>query len=298
MCEPSRAPRHTGGMDERASSTHETEHDPAGAAASEARMELAGMALRNGVLMLGPTSWAAAVRRTDGAVVVVSDRRPSGGDDLATRTPLLRGPVKLANMVRVLPLVRRRIPEARFGFESRELVLGMLATSALLRGVQRRHGRGPRFELVSGAASLAITLATMQGGEVAAYHGAEHKSIGGYEQGRDAAGVAKEHPRCGTQLALPMLAFSTLATQAALALAPRSPRVARTLGQLTGIVAATELFRATQRGGAGRIGALVARAGIQLQARATTAEPSRDQLDVAAAALEALLEAETRVAPG
>jgi uncharacterized protein YqhQ len=140
----------------------------------------------------------------------------------------------------------------------------------------------------------------MRTGEVAAYHGAEHKAIGGYEQGIDAAAAPRQHPRCGTQLAIPMLVFSSLATQVMLAAAPRSPRMARNLGQLIGIAAATELFRAGQRddatGNAAALARTAARAGLALQTHATTVEPTRDQLDVAEAALAALLDAESRVA--
>ena len=44
--------------------------------AREAKLRLGGMALANGLLVHGPTSWAAAVRRRDGGIAVASGRKP------------------------------------------------------------------------------------------------------------------------------------------------------------------------------------------------------------------------------
>jgi uncharacterized protein YqhQ len=262
----------------------------------EPRLQLAGMALRNGVLVLGPTHWAVAVREPDGSLHTHAQPRPSQGEELSARVPLLRGPVRLANMLRVLPQVRRSVPQARLALESRGILAGMLAGS-LATGMVRRNIRSAAVgELAAGALSLAITIASMRTGEVAAYHGAEHKAIGGYEQGIAAAEATREHARCGTQLALPMLAFGAIGTQGALALAPRNPRLARTVGQLVGVAAATELFRAGARGKGTALAVAAAHVGLKLQTHATTVEPDAEQLAVAEAALAALLEAEERAA--
>jgi uncharacterized protein YqhQ len=266
--------------------------DPRAQPASVDRMQLAGMALRNGVLVLGPTSFAVAVRLRDGSIRTTVRRRPRAGERIGRQVPLLRGPVGLANMLRVLPAVRRAEPAARLGFESRAVLATTVLGSVAAAQVRRRSSAPAVAELVSGGVSLALTLATMRTGEIAAYHGAEHKAIGGYELGVSAAEAPREHPRCGTQLAIPMLVCSSLATQAALALAPNSPRAARTTGQLVGVALATELFRAGQRGHGGALALVAARAGLALQTYATTTEPSRAQLDVAEAALDALLVAE------
>lgn len=255
-------------------------------------MQLAGMALRNGVLVLGPTSWAVAVRLEDGTIRTTARQRPNEGEDFSRRVPFLRGPLRLANMLRVLPELRRHEPAARFGFESRPMLAGMVLGSAAATKIRRASPSAAAGELVAGVTSLAITLGTMRSGEVAAYHGAEHKAIGGYEQDIEAADAPREHPRCGTQLAVPMLVFSSIATQAALALMPGSPRTARAAGQLVGIASATELFRAGSRGQGTALAQAAAKAGLALQTHATTVEPSREQLDVAEAALAALLDAE------
>src|ERR1044072_9994000 len=95
------------------------------------KLRLGGMALRNGLLIHGPTHWAAAVRDKDRQVVVASERKPELPPKLAQRVPGLRGPLKLAEAMAVLPMVRRRMPAARLPFEDRR---GCHTNGAPLRG--------------------------------------------------------------------------------------------------------------------------------------------------------------------
>ena len=74
------------------------------------KLRLGGMALRNGLLIHGPTHWAAAVRDGDGEIEVASERKPELAPGLVAKLPGLRGPIKLAEAIAVLPLVRRRMP--------------------------------------------------------------------------------------------------------------------------------------------------------------------------------------------
>src|ERR1700742_4511130 len=100
------------------------------------RLRLGGMALRNGLLIHGPTHWAAAVRKRDGGIEVASQRKPELAPGLVARAPGLRGPLKLAEALLVLPLVRRRMPSARLPFEDRRVLVAAvttLAASGLLR---------------------------------------------------------------------------------------------------------------------------------------------------------------------
>src|SRR5205823_4434292 len=80
---------------------------------------------------------------------------------------------------------------------------------------------------------------SFRGSEVAAYHGAEHISIGSYEHGETRA---KEHERCGSHIVGPLLISSAIGG----ALAARAPeRVrgpARAAAQLGAVGVATELF--------------------------------------------------------
>ncbi|MBK5220108.1 MAG: hypothetical protein JJE35_10040, partial [Thermoleophilia bacterium] len=81
------------------------------------RLRLGGMALRNGLLIHGPTHWAAAVRDGDGEIQVASAPKPELAPKLVAKAPGLRGPLKLAEALAVLPLARRRLPAARLPFE-------------------------------------------------------------------------------------------------------------------------------------------------------------------------------------
>src|SRR5207302_67017 len=74
------------------------------------KLRLGGMALRNGLLVHGPTHWAAAVRTGEGEIAVASGRKPDIGSRAAERVPGLRGVLKLAEAVAVIPLVKRALP--------------------------------------------------------------------------------------------------------------------------------------------------------------------------------------------
>jgi uncharacterized protein YqhQ len=246
------------------------------------------MALSNGVLVHGPTSWAAAIRRPDGGIEVASARKTV----LAPRIqqPFLRGPIRLVESFAVIPEVRRRLPEARLPFERPAVLAATLASAATVQ-VLRRSTRlgGAARELLSGAVSLTPALLALRSGELAAYHGAEHVSIGTYEHGTKAA---REHERCGSHLIGPLLAASAVGN----VLASRAPahlrgpaRAASTLGA---VAAAVEVFAWMTKHPDHPLAKALARPGHELQHRLATAEPSPEQLEVAEAALAACLELE------
>ena len=87
---------------------------------SEDKLRLGGMALRNGLLVHGPTHWAAAVRDKQGGIQVASGRKPRlrGVDGV----PGVRGVVRLGEAFAVIPLVKRALPQARLPFESRSVL--------------------------------------------------------------------------------------------------------------------------------------------------------------------------------
>ncbi|MDQ3849985.1 MAG: DUF1385 domain-containing protein, partial [Actinomycetota bacterium] len=174
---------------------------------SGAKLRLGGMALRNGLLVHGPTHWAAAVRRTDGAIGIASGRKP--------RVPRLegvagvRGVIRLAEAMAVIPIVKRALPEARLPFQEAR-VLGTMAAAAVgVRVVRGRLRGGAGTEGAVAAISLVPSLVALHGGELAAYHGVEHKAIAAYEaDAADAADAAKEHDRCGSHLMAPLLSLN------------------------------------------------------------------------------------------
>ena len=248
------------------------------------------MALANGVLVHGPTAWGCAVRLPDGTIKSASGlkRRFAPGVQL----PLVRGPLRLAEAFALLPDVRRGLPEARLPFQ-RPAVLSTVVAASLVGGMARRSRLpiGAR-ELVAGIASLVPAVVALRGGELAQYHGAEHVSIGTYEQ--DGERAPKEHDRCGSHLVGPLL----LTSAAASALAAGAPRRARPAVRIAGAVgavgASVEIFGWMTRNPERRLARALARPGHELQHRVSTAEPTPGQLEVAEAALTACLEAEPK----
>src|SRR4051795_13017958 len=100
----------------------------------EAKLRLGGMALRNGLLVHGPTHWAAAVRPPEGTVKTASGRKPRLR--VADGVPGVRGVVRLGEAMVVIPLVKRGLPEARLPFQQRNVMavtVGATLTGALLK---------------------------------------------------------------------------------------------------------------------------------------------------------------------
>jgi uncharacterized protein YqhQ len=249
------------------------------------KIRLGGMALQNGVLVHGPTAWAVAVRTPDGELKVASGRKSMRGATVTN--PLLRGPARLLDAMLLLPRIRRSLPEARLAFE-RPVVLGSMLVSGLAVRMVRSSGRvGPLAkELLAGALSLAPATLALRGSSLAAYHGAEHISIGTYEHGEPRG---KEHERCGSHLVGPLILTSAVGA----ALAARAPvplrGVARAAGVVGALTAATELFSWMVRHPQHPVARALARPGHELQHRLATADPDPEQLEVAEAALRACL---------
>jgi uncharacterized protein YqhQ len=80
-------------------------------------LRLGGMALRNGLLVHGPTAWAIAARNPAGEIDVASGPKPDFGGNRVASIPLLRGPVRMAEAFAVIPIARRALPSARLPFE-------------------------------------------------------------------------------------------------------------------------------------------------------------------------------------
>src|ERR687890_405937 len=201
----------------------------------EDKLRLAGMALRNGLLVHGPTHWAAAVRTEGGELKVASGRKPDLGSRAAEGVPGVRGVVKLAEAMAVIPLVKRALPEARLPMQDLKTLGSMgaaaLAGQAIRTTGARRHGkRTAGREAAVALVSLAPALLALRSGELAAYHGVEHKAIAGYEEGSDAAVAHKEHDRCGSHLGAPMLATPPLGTPAVRRAGFRGPAAAAAIG--------------------------------------------------------------------
>ena len=259
--------------------------------AAPERLRLGGMALANGLLVHGPTSWAAAIRSKDGAIAVASGLKPRA-PKAVDRVPGARGVVRLGEAMVVIPLVTRALPQARLPFQSAPVVGAALAVS-VGGAVLRRHLRGGRGDLAGAALSLLPSLVALRAGEVAAYHGVEHKAIAAYEQDApDARDAAKEHDRCGSHLMAPMLAANLAGTALLRRAVERPSPLAGGLVSIASVGVAVEVFVWSERHAETRTARALRRPGHELQRALGTREPSDAQLEVGRAALDEILRAE------
>ena len=257
-------------------------------------LRLGGMALRNGLLIHGPTSWAVAARAADGSIEVASGPKPRLARGPLAKTPLLRGPLRLVEALAVVPLARLRLGSARLPFED-PAVLGAFAVATGATGALRRtQPPSARRELAVALIGALPAVTALRGADLAAYHAVEHKAIAGYERGEDPATVPKEHQRCGSNLIAPMLALS-IAGQVLVERLPRPPGpLVRAAAATVAAGAAVELFAFAERNPESVVGRAVHGPGYEIQRRVSTREPTPEQLEVGAAALDEVLRAEAR----
>jgi uncharacterized protein YqhQ len=261
---------------------------------SSERMRLGGMALRNGLLIHGPTHWAVAVRGPDGAVQVASARKPELAPRLAARLPGLRGPLKLAEALAVLPLVRRRMPAARLPFEDVRVLAAIGATLVATGVLRKRFGSSTLREGAVQAIGVIPALVALLDRDLAAYHGVEHKAIAAYEQGiDDPTSVPKEHDRCGSNLLAPMMLLSAGGTILLERVVERPGPVARATVGLAGASVAVEMFAWSDRHHGDPLAEAFHTPGREIQRLIATKEPTPAQLQVGVAALAEILRAES-----
>lgn len=272
-----------------------------GAGPEQSKLRLGGMALRNGLLIHGPTSWAVAARTPEGELEVASGPKPVFSRGRLGKIPVLRGPLRLAEGLAVVPLARYRLASARLAFEDPGVIAAALASlaasSAVRRSGQRRGtGGGPLREMIVALLGLVPALAALRDHDLAAYHGVEHKAIRAYEIDADPVDVPKEHPRCGSNLIAPMMATS-IAGQLIIELLLDEPGpVARGTATIAGVGSAVELFLYAERNPESTIGRAVHGPGHEIQRRVSTREPTAEQLEVGRAALEEILRVEAEAA--
>ncbi len=257
------------------------------------KLRLGGMALRNGLLIHGPTHWAAAVRDSDGEVQVASERKPELAPKLAGRLPGLRGPLKLLEALAVLPLVRRRLPAARLPFEDWRVVAAIGTTLVATAALRRRLASSALREGLVQTIGAVPAVVALTDRDLAAYHGVEHKAIAAYEQGvEDPATVPKEHDRCGSNLIAPMMLLSAGGTVMLERLVERPSPLARAAVGLGGASLAVEMFAWSDRNHGAPLAEAFHTPGREIQRRLATKEPTPDQLQVGIAALAEILRVE------
>ncbi len=263
----------------------------------DTKLRLGGMALRNGLLVHGPTHWAAAVRTDSGEIKAASGVKPRlrGVDNV----PGVRGVARLGEAMVVIPLVKRGLPEARLPFQDASVIA--MATGASIAGSQlRKRAHGVGGEAAAGMIGILPALLALRGGELAAYHGVEHKAIAAYEQDADdARESAKEHDRCGSHLVAPMLASNVAGTMVLKQVlknpdgtSPHPGALAGGAVALASTAVAVEVFGWCERHSDSRLARAIRRPGFEIQRVVGTREPDERQLEVGRAALAEILRAE------
>ena len=135
----------------------------------------------------------------------------------------------------------------------------------------------------------------LRGGELAAYHGVEHKAIAAYEspdEATDAADAAKEHDRCGSHLVTPMLASNVAGALLLRRAVERPGPLAGAAVALASTAAAVEVFAWCERNSDTRAARALRRPGFEIQRLVGTREPDERQLEVGRAALAEILRVE------
>jgi uncharacterized protein YqhQ len=262
----------------------------------EDKLRLGGMALRNGLLVHGPTHWAAAIRTKEGRIEVASGRKPAIAAPISI--PGVRGIAKLAEAFAVIPLVKRALPEARLPMQDARTLGTMAAAAAAGHGLRSAGPRTVAREAAIAGISLLPAVLALRGGDLASYHGVEHKSIAAYEQDEDAAAALKEHDRCGSNLVAPMLASAVAGNVAVRRAGLRGPAADGAVA-LGSMAVAVELFGWAERHPDSRATRWLRRPGHELQRAVGTREPTPEQLEVGRAALDEILRVEGNpAAPG
>jgi uncharacterized protein YqhQ len=285
---------------------------------------IGGQAVIEGVMMRSPQRVATAVRLADGTVEVKSREYRS----LSRRLPLLslpivRGAVVLVESLRIGVEALAFSAEAavkedevkpkearRFGTLGLGMGFTVLISFALGFGfffwlplflTDRTGVRDPfLFNLIDGFIRLVFFLIYIVGigfwGEmqrVFQYHGAEHKTIHNLESGleltpENASKQSRFHPRCGTSF----LFLVVLVSFIVFAFLGRPDTIGERLLRfgLIPVIAGIsfEIIRFAGAHGDKAWVRWISEPGLQLQ-RLTTREPSRDMLEVAIAALRAVL---------
>jgi hypothetical protein len=200
--------------------------------------------------------------------------------------------VRLGEAMAVIPLVKLALPDARLPWQDRRVVAAA-ATATLGGALLRRRVQSVAGEAALAALSLLPSLVALRGGDLAAYHGVEHKAIAAYENGdADARDAAKEHDRCGSHLMAPLIASNLAGTALLKRVVDHPTQLHGAAVQLASIGLAVEVFAWSERHDGSIATRALRRPGHELQRLLGTREPTEAQLDVGRAALAEILVAE------
>ncbi len=280
-----------------------------------------GQAVLEGVMMRGVSTWAVAVRKPDGDIQVNTYPFVSVlKKHRLYRLPLVRGVVALVESLKIGLQALGISTNAQLEEEDQEVSSGAWAGTvafslALAIGIffllpvgitsLFRHSIGSSIEFVLIEKAIRITIFVgylwaisripdLQ--RVFQYHGAEHKTISCYEAGlpltpQNAQRFSRLHPRCGTSFLLivmivALFVFAPLGRPAWYWLF-----ASRILGIPIVAGIAFEIIKLFGKNRSKRWARALMWPGMQLQ-KLTTRPPDLEQLAVAIASLDAVLEVE------
>jgi uncharacterized protein YqhQ len=262
-------------------------------------MAVGGQAVFGGVMMRSEDQWAVAVRTPSGEIAVHQESLPAWGQRWK-KIPFARG---IVSILQATPLGAKALqwsashglvkPSRRSTTVAR--LVGLVAVLWYLPPVltERLVGgfhNGWLSGIVSNVVAVGVLVAYAAAvGRFAVlptlfeYHGAEHKAVAAFEAGgpltpEAAEGFSTRHARCGTSLLLTIVVVALAVSRLHLPSLLTIVLVAGVATELQ-LQAAKNLYRPWVR--------TFVRPGLALQ-RLTTREPSRAQLEVAIAALQAV----------
>jgi uncharacterized protein YqhQ len=279
-----------------------------------------GQAVIEGVMIRGPRHTAVAVRAPDGQIVTRDETLPGIMAGGLRRVPVLRGIIvlyeTLALGVRALTWSSQvaNAPPGGGGLGQRDAspprMIVTLAVTMSIAAIIFFAGpvllTGWIAEVIGGNQYIEVALEGLlrigmligyvwlisrvpEIRRVFAYHGAEHRAIHAYEDGRELTteairGYPNEHPRCGTAFLLTVMVLALLLF-IALGTPPIWVRIIERIVLIPPIAAvAYELIRLGQRFGDAPLVGLLWRPNLWLQ-KLTTRDPDDAQIEVAIAAL-------------
>jgi uncharacterized protein YqhQ len=282
---------------------------------------IGGQAVLEGVMMRGPRNWSVAVRKPDGEIAHVTCAiDPLMARHWALRLPIVRGVVALGESLMIgfkaLGIsANAQMPEEEepiSGFLWGATIVFALSLSVglffvvpvtLTSLIKDELGSAVLFWIVEGILRTLIFLgylvliARMRDlRRVFEYHGAEHKTISCYEAGleltpENAQRFSRLHPRCGTSFLLIVMIVAIFVFSPLGLLPWWALIVSRIVGVPIIVGISFELIKlAGKNRRRGWVQAIMW-PGMQLQ-KLTTREPDLEQLAVAIAAMQAVLELE------
>jgi uncharacterized protein YqhQ len=296
---------------------------PDGALVAKRDAPVGGQAVLEGVMMRGISVWAVAVRKPDGEIEVTSEPLVSWAKrSRVLRWPVIRGVVALAESLKIGFRALAISANAQLDPEEQEEIGGFtwgltIALSLVLAIglffvipvgatslIKDQLGSPLLFWLVEGVLRTAIfigyiVLISRLGDlrRVFEYHGAEHKTISAYEAEdrlipERAQLYSRLHPRCGTSfllivMVLAIFVFAPIGLPAWYWLL-----LSRILGIPLIAGLSYEVIKWAGRNRRKRWVRALMWPGLMLQ-NLTTREPDYSQLEVAIAALDAVLAVET-----